>query len=231
MSSTFSVGRSLFLSALGAVLALSISGVLPSSQAEAQNPNRLQACKQNLRHARQQLRQVEADLANYQAAYQELMNGLTRIERVNENRPQKARKRIRGIIGKTRTATSRYVASTPQPRPPAPPAPGPVYDPPQHHPPQGPVVIGQRAFGRLMKMIEGNAFDKERLAYIAEAARDNAFTVRQVVRLMKAMSFESTRIEVAVVLYPVVVDMDNWFQVYKGFQFDSSRRKLQKRLP
>ncbi len=212
------------------MLALSISGVVPSSRVQAQNPDRVQACKQKLKHKRQRLRQVEADLANYQAAYTALMTGLDRIDDVNRARGPKAKKRIKRIIARTRRNSAKYVASTPQPQQPPQP-PGPMYDPPPPPHQHGPPVISQRAFGQLMKMIKNNAFDKERLAYIAEAARDNAFTVRHTVKLMKAMSFESTRIEVAVVLYPVIVDMDNWFQVYKAFTFDSSRRKLQKRLP
>lgn len=219
MTSASSTIRALSLSCLGAVLALGVSGLLPSHEAEARRPGRMAQCQQ--------------DLANYQAAYQELIVGLDRIERINA-KGQKDRKRIRRAVRQARKRASRYVvidqappappATVPAP-PPPPPAPG--YEP---APDPGPQIISRRAFKRLLRSVKGKSFPKERLAAIREAAKYNSFTVRQVVRLIGACTFESTKVDVAVMLHPYVVDVENWFEVYDAFTFPSSRKKVQRRL-
>lgn len=229
MTTVRSTMRALSLSCLGAIVALGVTGLSPSYEAEAQRPGRLSRCKSKLQTARN-------DLASYQSAYQELLAGLDRIERINERRPKQARKRIRRAVTNARHRASQYVISVPaQPAPapaPAPPPPPPA-DPgyePAPAPPQGPVVIGKRTFRKLLASVKGKSFPKERIAAIREASRYNAFTVRQVIKLMNACTFESTKVDVAVMLHAVVVDIENWFQIYDAFTYPSSRKKVKRRL-
>lgn len=208
-------------------MALGVTGLLPSEQAEAQRPGRLARCQQNLQLA-------ERDLANYQAAYQELQAGLDRIERINENRPQRLRKRIRKNVRRARKRAAQYVAvNVPAPAPapaPAPPPP-PVYDPaPEPAPAPGLQIINRRSFKRLLRSVGNQSFPKEKVAVIREAAKYHGFTVNQVIKLINALTHESTKVDVAVMLNPNVVDIENWFQVYDAFTFPSSRKKVERRL-
>ena len=228
MSSAKSTVRTISLSFLGALLALGVTGMLPHNEAEAQRPGRLARCQQDLQRA-------EADLAAYQSAYQELLAGLDKVERINERQPRNLRKRIRKTVRRARNRAGQFVviAPGPAPAPPAAPAPPPAPAPdPGFEPPPGPApeIMAPRAFSRLLKSVKKNAFAKERLALIQEAARYHYFSVRQVIRLMNACSFESTRIDVAATLYRNTLDVENWFQVYDAFKFVSSREKLQRRI-
>ena len=55
-------------------------------------------------------------------------------------------------------------------------------------------------------------------------------TVDQVIAIMKTAGFDSTRIEIAVLLYPRVVDQHRWFTVDDALDFSSSRATLRQRL-
>ena len=45
---------------------------------------------------------------------------------------------------------------------------------------------------------------------------------------MKSCDFEDTRIQVAVILYPRVVDLEAWYRVYEALDFDASRTELRR---
>lgn len=226
MPSATSTVRALSLSCLGAVLALGFSGLMPGNQAEAQRPGRLARCQADLAQMSARLQQAESDLVNYQAAYRELLAGLDRVERINDNQSQKARKRIRKAVYRARRRAGSYVAPAPAPVPaPVPSEPG--YEP---VPQPGPEIISRRAFKRLLRSVEQKSFDSERLATIREAVQYNAFTVRHAIKLINACTFEDTKVDVAIALYPYVVDIDRWFQVYDAFTFASSRKKIERRI-
>ena len=48
--------------------------------------------------------------------------------------------------------------------------------------------------------------------------------------MIKLLSFDSDKIEVAVMLYPNVGDKENWYQVYSLFSFSSSGNEIEKRI-
>lgn len=225
MTTAKSTIRALSLSCLGAVMALGISGLMPTSEADARRPNRLARCQQDLAH-------VSRDLASYQAAYEALEAGLQRVERINAQRPRNARNKIRKATRKARRRAAQFVApAVPAPAPPPPPAAPapPVYDEPA--PPQpAPQAIDRRTFRRLLRSVKDEPFPKERLATMREAARHHWFTVRQVIALINACVHESTKIDVAVMLHSNVIDVENWFSVYDAFVHTSSRKKVERRL-
>lgn len=236
MSNRFS-SRHLVVAAGGAFLALLVSGWLPAGQADAR-PQFAPPCRDDLHRYKTELARVQGELHAYQAAYQELHSGLQRIEQLNERRPRKARHRIRRAVEQTRRRAARHVSPSPGLPTPEIPPPGqpPAYPPsypqvPGDHEPAYPApVMSPADFQSLRRAVERASFDSNRIGLVTEAARHSAFTVAQVIDLMKVCSFENTKIEVAAMLYPVVVDPENWYRVYSVLSFSSSHTTLQERI-
>ncbi len=82
------------------------------------------------------------------------------------------------------------------------------------------------AFARLLKALEDASFSDEKYAIVKEAASKNYFTSKQVLEVLKRFDFESDRLKVAKLLYPRVVDPENFFVVYEAFTFSSSKEEL-----
>lgn len=81
----------------------------------------------------------------------------------------------------------------------------------------------------LVARVQNATYSDQQLALVQEASV-GSFHVADVVRLMKACSYDDTRIEVAVALYPRIVDPGNWYQVVDGFDYASSIDTLRSRL-
>ncbi len=84
------------------------------------------------------------------------------------------------------------------------------------------------AFMRLLAALEEASFSDEKYAIVKEAASKNYFKSEQVLKILKKFSFESDRLKVAKLLYPRVVDPENFFVVYEAFTFSSSKEELRK---
>ncbi len=85
-----------------------------------------------------------------------------------------------------------------------------------------------RAFASLLRMLEEEPFPDEKYSIVREAASKNYFTSQQVLQILKEFVFEDDRLKVAKLLYPRVVDPENFFIVYEAFTFPSSKRELRK---
>lgn len=86
------------------------------------------------------------------------------------------------------------------------------------------------AFGGLKDAIEEESFDDEKLAVLREAARHNVFLVDQAIQLIELFTFSDGKVEAGVILYPQVIDPENWFRVYGAYTFDSDKEELRRRL-
>jgi hypothetical protein len=82
-------------------------------------------------------------------------------------------------------------------------------------------------FATFVNALKRNAsFDKDKIAMISSVSRNTNFTSMQVQALLKAMSFDDNRLEVAKMLYQKCVDRRNYYVVQEAFDFDSAKRKL-----
>jgi len=169
--------------------------------------------------------QLRSDLSHYQAAHDELLSGLDRVERAAfRSRDRRVRDSIDRIVDETRERVERHLNWRQPDHPDYPDRPS-YPDTPQARPP-----IDPAAFDGLLQSVRRGGFADAQLEIVRAAAPVNYFTVDQVVSLMKAIPFDDTRIEVAVLLYPRIVDPDRWFKVFDAFAFSQSGQTLRQRL-
>ncbi len=84
------------------------------------------------------------------------------------------------------------------------------------------------AFERLIEALEDASFSDEKMAIVKEAASKNYFTSKQVLAILEEFDFENDRLKAAKLLYPRVVDPENFFVVYEAFDYASSKEELRR---
>ena len=77
-------------------------------------------------------------------------------------------------------------------------------------------------FANLLDSIDRATFKGDKLNVIRSAS-SNYFTCSQVKQIILRLTFDSDRVEAACMLYPSVVDRNNWFTVLDAATFSSSR--------
>ena len=81
----------------------------------------------------------------------------------------------------------------------------------------------------LLKQLAA-AYASEQPTIAADAARNAYFSVDQVIRMLKAVDFDSTRVEIAATAYGHVLDPESWLRVYDAIEYTSNRQALRERL-
>lgn len=101
--------------------------------------------------------------------------------------------------------------------------------PPPPPRPTAPVIACSEAdFRDLLAIIQKEGFSEARLRIIREAASTRRFSAEQVRRVIAAMSFGNDKVEAGRLLFPTVVDPQNWFRVYEAIDFDSDKEALRR---
>ncbi|MDP6931838.1 MAG: DUF4476 domain-containing protein [Myxococcota bacterium] len=140
----------------------------------------------------------------------------------------------------------RVPLSVDQPSLPAPPTPGTTTSPAapsssddpstveEPAPPQVPVrstaPVDAGSFAALCQAVDTEAFSDDKLRVVEQASTTRYFTVDQLLDLLPLFSFGDDKVEVTVLLYPRLVDPDDFHRVYAAFSFDSEKEELQRRL-
>ncbi len=93
-----------------------------------------------------------------------------------------------------------------------------------------PLPMAPGPFRALLAAVEDEAFADEKAVVLETAAATNLFTVGQVRQLLPLFTFSDGRVAAAVTLYPRTIDVENWFQVYGEFDFDSDKEEVRERL-
>ena len=151
----------------------------------------------------------------YEAGYAELSDGLDRIEKLNDARhTRRTKQKIQRLIERTRERALDRVAA----------------DEPVVVEPASPVAMDSSQFARLRESVGDASFARERLRLVESAAEHNFFTANQVVVLIRLADFETTKIAMAAMLYPRVLDVQDWYRVYDALTFESSKKKLRQRV-
>jgi len=97
------------------------------------------------------------------------------------------------------------------------------------HGPAHPVVTSPEELSRIRDAVASENFSAEQFAVLNSASNGRKFTTAQVNTLMQLFNFSDDRIEVAVMLYPQVVDPQNWYTVYGALTFSSDKDELRQR--
>lgn len=94
---------------------------------------------------------------------------------------------------------------------------------------RAPALRGGRAtnnFNAALTTIKQASFQSEKTLIAKQYLRNNDVTSRQVLHMIRAFTFESSRLEIAKIAYRSTVDPQNYFLVNQGFAFSSSSRAL-----
>ena len=165
--------------------------------------------------------QLRTDLAYFEAAHLELTRGLERAEQAGRaSSDPRTRASIQRIVDETRQRAGRFVGDdrTIGPRP------LPVEPAPDRYP-----TLSQSDFDRLAARSKSMS-STDAQETVRSAARGSYFTVDQAIVLLKACSYESSRVEVAVILYPRIIDLNRWFLIDEAFDYSSSRQQVRQRV-
>ncbi len=107
-----------------------------------------------------------------------------------------------------------------------------VIAPPPPPPPlqPAPVTMPPAAFATLRGAIQTESFSDGKLRVLRSALDAHRLNVQQAAQLLPLFDFSSDRVEAAVAIYPRLVDPENFFQLYGGFDFESDKEAVRKQL-
>ncbi|MBI1193534.1 MAG: DUF4476 domain-containing protein [Bacteroidetes bacterium] len=88
------------------------------------------------------------------------------------------------------------------------------------------MVMHSASFNSLLRSIEAQRFDENRLAMIRDALSRNAFTALQLRDMMYTLDFEANRLQAAKFGYHSLVDPQNIHLVTDAFRFSGSTAEL-----
>jgi hypothetical protein len=100
-----------------------------------------------------------------------------------------------------------------------------IHHPVVHHPVVTPVyhyAMNDHDFGNLVYTISRLSFESSRVQIARQAIANNYFTAHQVAELMRLMTFESTKLDIAKQAYHKTVDQNNYYLINDLFTFESS---------
>jgi hypothetical protein len=89
-----------------------------------------------------------------------------------------------------------------------------------------PVAICEADFERIVCTVRNRSFDSDRLLVAKQAVEGRWINSGMVLRIMRLLSFESSRLDFAKFAYRLTVDPQNYYLVNDGFSFSSSSRDL-----
>lgn len=92
--------------------------------------------------------------------------------------------------------------------------------------PIGPQAMAPQDFEMLRATVMNKGFESSKMDVIRMAMMNNYFSSVQVAQLMNMMSFESTKLDLAKMMYARVVDKGNFYLVNNAFGFSSSSNEL-----
>lgn len=163
-------------------------------------------------------RRLRVELEQYKDAYRVLVDGLERIEgEAHGIRDRRVHRRVHRAIERVRRDAESRI------------------DDDHDHDDYDDGGYGGRGLSdaelrAVIDRIDAAAYGDDQLALVRSVAKASYVTADQAVAVMKACDWEDTRIEVAVLLYPRLVDGDQAYRLYDGLTYSSSRTTLRDRL-
>ena len=86
--------------------------------------------------------------------------------------------------------------------------------------------ISDADFAKLLKNLKSQSFDEQKMVFVETFVKGRPLNCQQATELLKTFSFDDGRIASAVILYPGLVDAENFFEVLKIFPFESTRKQV-----
>jgi hypothetical protein len=87
-------------------------------------------------------------------------------------------------------------------------------------------VMTQQGFSEFRRSLHGVNFETAKLTAIQNQLQHVRFTAAQTRTLISLFSFDSSRLELAKMVYPTVVDPNRYYLVAEAFTFNSTRQEL-----
>ena len=88
-------------------------------------------------------------------------------------------------------------------------------------------VMDDTTFDKFFEMLERNEkFDDGKMAMINQQMRSSLFTSYQIKSLVKSLSFDRNKLDLAKSMYRKCADKNKFFLVYDAFDYESSKREL-----
>ncbi|MFA5623998.1 MAG: DUF4476 domain-containing protein [Bradymonadales bacterium] len=91
-------------------------------------------------------------------------------------------------------------------------------------------VMSSTEFSRFLDSVESEFNDSSKLDLVQEQTAHSPFTSAQVAKILRVFSFDNTRVQAAISLYPNVVDPQNWHTVYNEFEFDANKDEVRRSI-
>jgi len=85
-------------------------------------------------------------------------------------------------------------------------------------------------FAKILQGVKAESFDDGKVSFLEGLGKKRFFTCDQARQILATFSFDDDRVKAAVLLYPQLVDQENFFMVLKVFTFDSSRKSVRAKL-
>jgi hypothetical protein len=95
-------------------------------------------------------------------------------------------------------------------------------------PPALPRAVSPPDLARIRSAVKAASFSADKLETLQSAARGRHFTARQIRDVMGWFDFGKDKVQAAALLRPLVVDPENWFEVYGALSFESDKRALRR---
>ncbi len=89
--------------------------------------------------------------------------------------------------------------------------------------------VGQMVnMDRLITSLNYKRFDSEKEDFLEIALANKSLYTNDLIEILNHLTFESTKLDVAILAHPGIIDKENFHAIYDAFKFRSSIRKLEK---
>lgn len=96
------------------------------------------------------------------------------------------------------------------------------------YPPGNVMPMDDRTFEELLSQIKQASFDSDKKSIIEMAVSNSLFYTLQVRRLARTYSFDSEKLQLLKLMYPVIVDPERAFLLQDVFSFSKSKKEFMK---
>ena len=87
-------------------------------------------------------------------------------------------------------------------------------------------MMSNEEFGQFYRSYAGKSFDKDKMETFYMALKGVDFTTQQIVQMVKALSLDDNRLELAKTAYDNCVDRENYYKVVDAMTYSSTKEKL-----
>lgn len=82
-------------------------------------------------------------------------------------------------------------------------------------------------FSSFLTKMKDKSMDNSKLEFAKSTMKNNWFTSDQVLQMLQTFSFESSKVELAKLIWHKTTDKANYFKIYDAFTFSSSEKSVQ----